>query len=56
MEQTEHNILSMALRSVGVRVDKNELDIILALYELTKERGEDVSMKDISKVIADLNK
>ena len=42
--------LDIALRMVGIEINKTILDKIIDLVELIEEKGDDVSIKDICKL------
>lgn len=41
-------LLDVALRSVGIRLNKKEIDKIIDIVELIEDKGEETSLKDIS--------
>lgn len=45
--------LDIALRMVGYKLDVEFIDQIIDLVELIEDKGDDVSIKDISKLQAD---
>jgi len=39
--------LDVALRSFGINLSENDLDVIIDVIELIKEKGDDVTLRDL---------
>jgi len=50
-----HDHLSRCLRLCGIRTDKRELELTLALYLLVKEKGTKVDLESICRVEEEIN-
>lgn len=50
-----HNLVLKSLRHFKITMDKKDLEIILSVHEQIKLTGEDTTLKDFSKIEADVN-
>lgn len=48
-------LLDVALRAVGIRLDKKEIDKIIDIVELIEDKGETTSIKDIASLESEWN-
>lgn len=50
IDKVTTNLLDAALRAVGIQISEHLLDRIIDVVELIEDKGEQVSLKDLSEL------